>query len=73
MAEAEKKCEAGSPPRPDRCRTCRYWDAGAERQEADVGECRRMPPQAGEVCGGRLTGLFPETDPDDWCGEWKAV
>ncbi len=49
------------------CYNCRYWFSkgiavNGENQTHYF--CRRFPPVAG-------TG-FPETQSDDWCGEWKT-
>lgn len=62
-----------SSPRPDRCGTCKFWEAGDDQAGADFGECRRNPPPAGVISDGDLIGLFPVTDPDSWCGKWKPL
>ena len=70
------------------CDTCRWWNPPFEPIDAqfDLGHCRRMPPTTtssvgnryrdghpvrGEIVSGSHTG-WPETRPQDWCGEWKA-
>lgn len=51
---------------PRRCETCAFW--------AENSECRRWPPLYGRVSKsypGR--GPWPDTSPDDWCGEWRLA
>lgn len=52
-----------------------FWDAGKfarlslERGIREVvGLCRRKPP--GRVRPVERIAVWPETGPDDWCGEW---
>jgi hypothetical protein len=72
-------------PRPDRCETCRFWDAWADKNPGSIdGKCRRFPPQYPQTesqvkesnaigsGSGLFTGFFPETWSHEWCGEWKA-
>lgn len=54
------------------CRECQFWDGGANPDEADEGLCRRTPPQLGPVVELKAFAVWPTTDPDDWCGEFKA-
>jgi len=42
------------------CQTCAVWSA---LEGTSVGQCRIKPP--GAIIG------FPETRPDQWCGEWR--
>ena len=56
------------------CDTCRYWTAETDRKghPKDVGDCRRYPPQlltAARGDAGHAT--FPQTGPDEWCGEHR--
>jgi hypothetical protein len=54
------------------CYTCRFWKGSSHGE----GECRRHPPQltvvpdGNEECPGVKTA-WPETDQEDWCGEWE--
>ena len=41
------------------CAACAFWF----RVNIVTSECRRYPP--------RKSGTWPETDADDWCGEFK--
>lgn len=62
--------------RKERCETCRFWDA-----TEGLNNCRRYPPtftaiaiEPGEVENGTLEAdlaFWPQTGPDDWCGEWQ--
>lgn len=47
-----------------RCDECRYWDTSDA--ETPSGWCRRGLPLT-------LTGDWPVTDIDDWCGEWTVL
>lgn len=51
-----------------RCENCRFWDT-----END-GECRRYPPiiTVNTKAFSGLSADFPETNSDDWCGEWQG-
>jgi hypothetical protein len=51
---------------PGHCKTCSLWDPG------DPGICRRYPPQVVPIdaTAGITLTMWPETDKDDWCGEW---
>lgn len=44
------------------CSTCRFWRAGF---------CCRFPPSVDPQPPFRFA-VFPETTPDDWCGEYRA-
>lgn len=60
------------------CASCRFW---LRWRESSSGACRRFPPQfqvgtsynrdieASEVDS---TAAFPNTDDDDWCGEFQV-
>lgn len=48
------------------CRDCRFWKPPTGSY-AD-GECRRHTPQLDAY-----RGVWPETSPDDWCGEAEEV
>lgn len=56
------------------CKTCRFWDGRFS------GICRKYPPKViivdverkdTKVYHQKQT-LWPDTDEDDWCGEWEA-
>ena len=52
------------------CAICRYWDESDE--EALDGKCRRHSPI---VTGGMMSSVetvWPTTNRDDWCGEYRA-
>lgn len=63
------------PLRPDRCETCRFWDAFRDRFEGEgaFAECRRYPPIAktAEDTEPSFFAGFPVTTQSDWCGEWQ--
>ncbi len=44
------------------CSTCQFWFCS---------QCRRYPPREEEGAV-RTIYVFPNTDEDLWCGEWKA-
>lgn len=68
-------------PRPT-CSTCPYWGP-FEPDKPDVpGECRRMPPTVpmtealvgyfardDDPAAGVFVAVWPQSDPDEWCGE----
>ena len=61
----------------ERCELCRFW-----AQLKAHGVCRRLPPVpdigpagwSGSVPreADRAYGIWPATDQDDWCGEFRA-
>lgn len=65
------------------CATCRYWNPGRHsRAMVASSACQFMPPvlvpltQTGAFGDSVATDLetrFPETGPETWCGQWKAV
>lgn len=69
----------------ENCDNCRFW-LGDEYPSfyGRAGRCRRHPPKEAQepYFHGPDQGQkpdryisvvrFPETKPDDWCGEWKA-
>lgn len=62
----------------ERCETCRWWKVDAE--DANEGQCKRFPPVVlMRSIDPELTqdlipcAHFPQTDYDDFCGEWKAA
>lgn len=65
----------GAEVRAERCETCRFWEP-----YNDFGYCRRFPPvnlavnrdNYHESDHPPLEAAQPATEPDDWCGEWKA-
>lgn len=57
------------------CDACRYWwQEKVRRTAAGWGQCRRMPPSlpSDREDKLKLVGIWPETEADDWCGEWQA-
>ena len=53
--------------------TCKYWVKEKEQVEggADLGKCKRYPPQVFSDSPFSQYELFPLTGEADWCGEWK--
>lgn len=52
------------------CVNCKFWDG--TKSEDGPQMCLRFPPQ---VFAGKLVShdcTWPDTAPDDWCGEWKT-
>ena len=49
--------------RKETCSTCRWWDG--DRQD-----CRVNPPTVVAIDNDEYT-VWPDTDPDDWCGAWQ--
>ena len=51
------------------CETCQYWHGPWKVR----GYCRRHAPVP--VIGGadEVESVWPETDPWEWCGEWRDV
>lgn len=54
-----------------KCKHCRFW-----QPDGKAGDCRRHPPV---IIWGRgefedaVETKFPETFPDEWCGEAEAI
>jgi hypothetical protein len=48
------------------CRDCEWWKTN--ERHAEVGECRRNPPQLSQTQKG---ANWPMTYQMDWCGEFK--
>jgi hypothetical protein len=73
-------------PRAERCETCRYWSLAQTVTVADefhdegqaAGLCRIRAPRLDPEGEGHpiaevfYRGVWPATDNDDWCGEWRA-
>jgi len=65
------------PDQPQRCETCRFFEA--IYQDHSLGLCRRYPPYPeGLVAPGpprpdKSLGFWPETEPDEWCGEYQPT
>lgn len=53
----------------ENCINCKFWDG----HEGDHGpqNCLRFPPQV-FASGEHHNCTWPDTDPDDWCGEWQT-
>lgn len=61
------------------CANCLHWKERTDQgDEVRWGECRRYPP-SGVVARNPITdeeqpeAVWPPTDPQDFCGEWKAA
>jgi hypothetical protein len=56
-----------------RCNRCGWWESlDAECPDAS-GLCRRHAPKptlSSELAVPSWSGVWPETDGADWCGEW---
>jgi hypothetical protein len=63
------------------CKDCKFWRGDPK---TGIGKCHRYPPKGGthvystDSWEGDMDGVsssaywsFPETDSDDWCGEFK--
>lgn len=68
------------------CKTCRFWsfDRHLAKPEPDgsaaVGLCRRRSPSPRCLHGDGVDGdgqvlaaIWPETNDNDWCGEWNPT
>jgi hypothetical protein len=64
------------------CRVCQFWQENDD--ESGTGQCRRYPPTVFDVERVKVpTGhgyereewrsveIFPDTEEDEWCGEFK--
>lgn len=54
-----------------RCKRCLYWVIPEDKPEAIQGECRRHAPRPAKPFDPLF--IWPETNENDWCGEFKAV
>jgi hypothetical protein len=53
------------------CLSCRWWfPESSERETTKRAQCRRYPPSWSPV--GMNVRLWPETEQDDFCGEWRS-
>ncbi len=54
-----------------RCDNCKFW----HRLTDDFGDCHRNAPvvTSNKPKDSRLFAMWPETDSDDWCGEFLPV
>jgi hypothetical protein len=56
-----------------KCADCMFWffnDCDDEMEEGVTQECRRYPPQRGEIAG-KLEFEWPLTNSAEWCGEFR--
>ena len=55
------------------CMSCFYWLKNKEqiKGEADLGRCKRYPPQVFAESPIIQYELFPLTDEGNSCGEWR--
>ena len=63
--------------RKDRCETCKFWDEGGSLVEGH-GECHRNAPSplldlVVVDHNSSYAAFWPDTGPNDWCGEWKPL
>jgi len=54
--------------RGETCSTCPYYKPDPD-PGVDDGECRRRAPTVVGSEGGDAYTYWPDTSPDDWCGE----
>jgi hypothetical protein len=64
---------------PQTCRTCRFWNANIDPTDAGnafptitSGSCRRNAPQPRAAGDLGTRACWPETVPEDWCGDYSA-
>lgn len=68
-----------SPKADGKCWDCRFWSSDFRDDAPDAdhsfsrGECRRHAPISGMVGLGRFETLWPQTESDDWCGDFEAL
>lgn len=55
----------------ERCENCRFWEHYRHRMGQFRGMCRRFPPTPIYTKRPPVPMLFPETQKDDWCGEFQ--
>ncbi len=65
------------------CVNCSFWNPGEkDAPNSKLGTCQRFPPTPvqnveWEGHGGNyrqgyeIVSWWPETEPNDWCGEWR--
>lgn len=54
-----------------RCDKCEFWDTSSESSIAEPGttaRCRAKAPTTDERTG---LAMWPHTDQDDWCGDFR--
>ena len=54
-------------PEAEACHNCRFWTHQTENGKFIRGWCRRRSP----VTGYDPCYMFPQTTPDEWCGEYE--
>jgi hypothetical protein len=52
-----------------KCSECEFWVEPKWVTRKGLGRCRRYPPS---VVVGESSGIWPLTDEEDWCGEYRA-
>lgn len=52
-----------------KCTNCRFWEPESQGY-GESRSCRRRPPITNITTG---KGKWPETHPDDWCGDFKRL
>ena len=57
------------------CNNCNYWEEN-DNGENPLGDCHRyaLRPKWSDLdeIGDKIRAEWPQTDPDDWCGEFQA-
>ena len=54
----------------ENCRFCQSWHP-PKRPDFIISECRRFPPSW--PSGDEAAAEYPNTLPEGWCGEWRAM
>lgn len=59
--------------RAERCDRCRFWQP--TQDGSDNGYCLRYPPVPlnNPLHPGSVLSWWPETAPDEWCGEFQSA
>jgi hypothetical protein len=54
----------------ENCANCKFW--ASARDEDGPEACLRYPPVVYQTKDGHHDFTWPDTNAEDWCGEWKA-
>ena len=54
-----------------RCDGCKFW--AEETLTKGTGDCRRRPPVLVATGSGDINTAWPNTDGDEWCGEFVEL
>lgn len=52
------------------CEACQFWEKISDGKTPVIGKCKIDPPQIHDKYG--ISGVFPVTELDDWCGQWNG-